>query len=96
MSVTISELKSRLSHYLWRVRRGETIVVRDRETVIARIEPAGGSLENPDEDQWLDELERRGTIRRATKTLPPDWGARRPVTDVDIVGALLMDRDQDR
>jgi antitoxin (DNA-binding transcriptional repressor) of toxin-antitoxin stability system len=96
MSVTISELKSRLSHYLWRVRRGETIVVRDRDTVIARIEPAGGALESAEEDQWLDELERRGTIRRASRTLPPDWGARRPVTEVDVVGALLADRDQDR
>ena len=96
MSVTISELKARLSHYLWRVRRGETIVVRDRDTVIARIEPAGGASEGTDEGQWLDELERRGTIRRAKHALPKDWVANRPAADADIVGALLSDREQDR
>lgn len=39
--VRIAELKSRLSEYLRRVRRGETITVLDRETPIARLEPVG-------------------------------------------------------
>ncbi|HEV2669694.1 MAG TPA: type II toxin-antitoxin system prevent-host-death family antitoxin [Gemmatimonadales bacterium] len=43
-TVGIAELKSRLSEYLRRVRRGETITVLDRETPIARLEPlAAGS-----------------------------------------------------
>jgi len=44
-TVRIAELKSRLSEYLRRVRRGETITVLDRETPVARLEPvaAGGS-----------------------------------------------------
>ena len=43
--VRIAELKSRLSEYLRRVRRGETITVLDRETPVARLEPVtpGGS-----------------------------------------------------
>ena len=41
-SVRIAELKSRLSEYLRRVRRGETITVLDRETPIARLEPVAG------------------------------------------------------
>ncbi len=38
-SVGIAELKSRLSEYLRRVRRGQTIVVLDRQTPIARLVP---------------------------------------------------------
>jgi antitoxin (DNA-binding transcriptional repressor) of toxin-antitoxin stability system len=37
--VGIAELKSRLSEYLRAVRRGETISVLDRETLIAQIVP---------------------------------------------------------
>ena len=40
--VRIAELKSRLSEYLRRVRRGETITVLDRDTPIARLEPLPG------------------------------------------------------
>jgi len=37
--VRIAELKARLSEYLRAVRRGETIAVLDRETLIAQIVP---------------------------------------------------------
>ena len=37
--VRIAELKSRLSEYLRRVRRGHTLTVLDRETPVARIVP---------------------------------------------------------
>ena len=37
--VRIAELKSRLSEYLRRVRRGHPLTVMDRETPIARIVP---------------------------------------------------------
>ena len=36
--VRIAELQNRLSYYLRRVRRGESILVCDRDRVIARIE----------------------------------------------------------
>ena len=35
----ISELRDGLSEYLARVRKGETVIVYDRDTPIARIEP---------------------------------------------------------
>lgn len=38
-TVRIAELKSRLSEYLRRVRRGHSLTVMDRETPIARILP---------------------------------------------------------
>ncbi|MGH7530687.1 MAG: type II toxin-antitoxin system Phd/YefM family antitoxin [Gemmatimonadales bacterium] len=40
-TVRIAELKSRLSEYVRRVRRGETITVLDRDTPVARLEPVG-------------------------------------------------------
>lgn len=98
MSVTISELKSRLSYYLGRVRKGETLIIRDRNTVIGRIEPAGGAstATNDDEERWLADLERRGIVRRASGTLGADWLARRPRASADVVDGLLRDRDEGR
>ena len=37
--VRIAELKARLSEYLRAVRRGETVAVLDRETLVAQIVP---------------------------------------------------------
>ncbi len=95
--VKVSELKNRLSHYLRLVRRGETVLVSDRDQVIARIEPAGGAAFTGDDDAaWLDELERRGIIRRGAGKLPRGWLARRPVVTADLVGALLEERRDGR
>jgi antitoxin (DNA-binding transcriptional repressor) of toxin-antitoxin stability system len=38
-SVNVAELKNRLSAYLQMVRKGEEIIVRDRDLPIARISP---------------------------------------------------------
>jgi len=46
--VKIAELKSKLSEYLRSVRRGNEVVIKDRETPIARIRPAQGSLKEVD------------------------------------------------
>ena len=40
-SVRIADLKAHLSEHLQAVRRGETIVVLDRQTPVARIVPVG-------------------------------------------------------
>ena len=80
-----------------RVRRGESILVLDRDRVIARIDPAGGGAETRTDDQeWLADLERRGTVRRASAPLPRDWLASRPKVRADLLGALLEDRDESR
>jgi antitoxin (DNA-binding transcriptional repressor) of toxin-antitoxin stability system len=39
----ISELKSKLSAYVARVRRGETVHVLDRQTLVAKLVPADAS-----------------------------------------------------
>jgi len=97
MQAKISELKNRLSYYLARVRRGESILVLDRDQVIARIEPAGGvRSRSTDHSGWLDDLERRGVVRRGDGHLPRGWLERRPKIDANLVRALLKEREEGR
>jgi len=92
----ISELKNRLSYYLGRVRQGESILVLDRDHVIARIDPAGRSAAEPNDDtRWLDDLESRGVVRRGAR-LPRGWLAKRPKLKADLLRALLDERDDGR
>jgi len=92
----ISELKNRLSYYLGRVRQGESILVLDRDRVIARIDPAGrSSTGSTDDAGWLDDLESRGVVRRGAR-LPRGWLAKRPQLKADLVRALLDEREDGR
>jgi antitoxin (DNA-binding transcriptional repressor) of toxin-antitoxin stability system len=94
-TVKIAELKNRLSYYLRRVQRGESILICDRDRVVARIERVGPHAARSETDvDWLDRLERQGIIRRATTKLTPHWLARRPVVRADVVGAVLRERDE--
>jgi antitoxin (DNA-binding transcriptional repressor) of toxin-antitoxin stability system len=65
---TISELKNRLSAYLKKVRAGHTVLILDRDQLIARLERVeGGQAQG---DDRLVRLERAGLLRRA-KSSPP-------------------------
>lgn len=91
--VKIAELKNRLSYYLRRVQRGESILVCDRDRVIARIDRVSVPVSIRESDTaWLDRLEQRGVIRRGTGRPSPTWLASRPATDADVVAALLQER----
>ena len=95
--VNISELKNRLSHYLRQVQSGESVLVSDHNRVIARIDPAGDMApESNDDGEWLDDLERRGIIRRGAGRLPRGWLGRRPKVKANVVGALLEERQEGR
>lgn len=97
VTVKIAELKNRLSDYLRRVQRGETVLVCHRDRVIARIERAGPSERVVGEDAaWLDRLEQRGVIRRGGGRVSPKWLASGPRVNVDAVGAVLRERDEGR
>ena len=95
--VNISELKNRLSHYLREVRRGASILISDRDRVIARIDPVGpeGAMTGGD-DAWLRELELRRTIRRAQQPLSADWLTQRPHVSADVLATLLEERADGR
>ena len=95
--VNVAELKNRLSHYLRLVRRGQPILVRDRDRVIARIEPAGPADGAAGaEAEKLASLEQRGILRRARGPLSKKLLAGRPRVAADVVAALLREREEGR
>jgi antitoxin (DNA-binding transcriptional repressor) of toxin-antitoxin stability system len=94
-TVKIAELKNRLSYYLRHVQRGESILVCDRDRVIARIDRVAANARVSESDgEWLDRLYRRGAIRRGVGKLSPQWLSRRPAVGADVVAALLRERDE--
>lgn len=94
-TATISQTKNHLSELLARVKRGESVLILERDRPIARIVPIA-SGERADEERLM-ELERSGVLRRAPrgplKKLPPpiDWPEGAGVLD-----ALLRDREEAR
>jgi antitoxin (DNA-binding transcriptional repressor) of toxin-antitoxin stability system len=96
-AVNVAELKNQLSRYLRMVRGGESLLVRDRDEVIARIDPAGGHAGRGegDAETRLAELEARGVIRRGRGSVT-ELLARRPKVSVDAVRALLDEREEGR
>jgi len=92
----ISELRDKLSEYLARVRKGETVIVYDRDTPIARLEPIAPAAD--DVPEWVREAERRGIARpprnrnAAKITLPPP----KPKKPARLLAALLEERRNGR
>ena len=65
-SVGIKQLKARLSEYLRLVRSGETVLVTDRDEVVAELRPARARANAPESlNDLLDALSLRGDITRA-------------------------------
>ena len=81
--VKVSELKAHLSAYLAEVRRGDTVVVCDRHTPIARLVP----IEDPlDGLVIVPPIHEPAQLRRIKPV--------RPNRAVDVVQILREDRDQ--
>jgi antitoxin (DNA-binding transcriptional repressor) of toxin-antitoxin stability system len=88
----IAELKNRLSYYLGFVRRGQSVLVYDRDRVIARIEPVRAS-DALDKKDWTSELQQTGILRPPGTRLGKDWLRHRPAIDADVVAVLLAERE---
>ena len=86
-SVGIAELKARLSEYLRIVRRGDAVVVLDRDTPIARILPY---REEPRQGLRVRKPAGRYPSIHHIPRLPP------LESDPDIVALLLLERQSDR
>jgi antitoxin (DNA-binding transcriptional repressor) of toxin-antitoxin stability system len=66
-SVGVKQLKARLSEYLRLVRSGETILVTDRDEVVAELRPTRPRPSSPASlEEILDSLSERGELTRAT------------------------------
>ena len=92
----IANLKNKLSYYLEKVKKGETILILDRTTPVARIVPveAPSELQPKEEDAWLSRLEVQGVIRRGSgKGVPEIWNTAPPgARPVGAVDALIEER----
>jgi antitoxin (DNA-binding transcriptional repressor) of toxin-antitoxin stability system len=95
--VNIAELKMRLSHYLRLVRQGGGLLVRDRNRIVARIEPVTDPASLPaGERRRIAELHAHGVLRRPHHRLTRKWIEAAPRFDVDVVAALLSEREESR
>jgi antitoxin (DNA-binding transcriptional repressor) of toxin-antitoxin stability system len=65
-TVGVKQLKAKLSEYLGHVCAGETILITDREEVIAELRPAArrAPRDHDTVDELLDSLAERGDITR--------------------------------
>lgn len=68
-TATITEAKNRLSALIDRVRGGETILILDSGTAVARIEPIAT---RSDQTGRIARLERSGTLKAGTGVPPLD------------------------
>ncbi|HZS44373.1 MAG TPA: type II toxin-antitoxin system prevent-host-death family antitoxin [Blastocatellia bacterium] len=93
-TVNIADLKNNLSAYLEKVRRGEELIVKDRNQPIARVLPL-----RAEEDYELEEeaLVAAGLLRLPTAELPKDfWKTPAPNVPIEkLRAAIRADRDED-
>jgi prevent-host-death family protein len=93
---SITEAKNNLSVLIDRVRRGETVLICDRNRPVAQLQPVGLGDASGAEAPWLASLVRDGVVAPAEKplslrSLPKPVKPARPVS---IVDALRADREE--
>ncbi len=87
-TVGIREMKNRLSDYVRRVRRGETILVTDRGRVVARLTPP--AADDGGDDEVIDRLEAEGLLSsRGSENRPELYGDLAPSLPEGAVVELL-------
>ena len=93
-SVGIKVLKNKLSEYVRLAASGETVLVTDRDRVVAELGPARPGYKNPmDNPRWAEEV-RKGNITPAKnprEPLPP-----RPYPAPMTFEELMAELDRDR
>jgi antitoxin (DNA-binding transcriptional repressor) of toxin-antitoxin stability system len=96
--VTLSVAKKTLSRLIGCVRRGETVLILDRDTPVARLEPVG---RDPGiGDQLLPALVRKGVIAPPRKHLDAEAFLARRIPALpggaSAIGAVLEERQAGR
>jgi len=94
-TVSISQLKARLSAFLDIVREGEDVLITDRGRLIARLVPVQGEeLEESRREMLL----RSGRMRAPSTVRAPDFLTRRRPGDASgaSLSALLEEREEGR
>jgi len=93
-SVSVSQLKARLSEYLRRVKAGETVLVTERGRPIVEMKP----LPSESLGEELTELVEAGLVRPSTEPLPEGyWEEERPADPEGAVRrAIIEEREEGR
>jgi prevent-host-death family protein len=91
-TVSISELKARLSAFLDAVRQGDEVLVTDRGRPVARLAPVKAARH---QESRRELLLRTGRLRAPTTTRPRDFLSRRLPDDARgrSLSALLQERE---
>ena len=95
---SITQAKNQLSRLIDAVRHGESILIMDRDTPVARLEPVSpGDIEEP--EGYLRQLERNGILRRGS-TKPSkiilDQKPPKAKNGASILRALVINREEER
>ncbi|MCY3709345.1 MAG: type II toxin-antitoxin system prevent-host-death family antitoxin [Caldilineaceae bacterium] len=100
-TTSITHLKNSLSAYLRNVKAGEEVLITDRGRPIARLVPVTRS-ESMEErlsiEEHLEDLERRGLLRRGTGKLPEGFWDMPRMEDPEglVLKGLLQEREEGR
>ena len=98
---TISEVKNGLSAYLRRVKSGESILVIERRTPVARIVPVGRATEggekatHTDEEAKLARLEQAGIVERRSSRRPLEVLGQPLRPGAGVLEVLLDERSEE-
>ena len=100
--VTITQAKNGFAAYLRRVKSGESVVVMDRRTPVARIVPVGygagdaKETDDVDKDAKVARLERAGIVVRRSPGSPLDLPGQPLPPGAGVLEALLGERTEER
>src|SRR3990170_8289203 len=90
----IAELKNQLSHFLKLVRSGQPVLVKDRNRVVARIEPVLGPADESTEEVQLAQLVEKGILRAAKEKISEIDFSDRPRMKRSLAAAVLEEREE--
>ena len=91
-TANIAQLRDRLTHYLREVRAGEEIIIRDRQTPVAKIVPL-----TLDDDADAAQLVAAGLMRKALRPLSAAfWRTPRAAVPVRTAAAAVSEDRADR
>lgn len=93
-SVSISEVKARLSHYISIVRRGGEVQILDRGVPVARLVGLRGQVREETDEAALQRLEGEGILRPASTDV--EWILQEEPLDMDadLSSALAQEREE--
>ena len=98
-AVGIKVLKARLSEYIREVKAGETVLVTERDEVVAELRPARRQRTGANDlEEVLERLAEKGEVRLRSSDHKPNWRSLRPATPIEDVDtdALLDELRGDR